>query len=91
MSRFAQELTISFTWGVYAAGLVVVGLKKRYTPIRYLAMIVFGFTTFKVFAVDLSELDRIYRVLSTIALGVTLLATSYLYQKQLDPDSPVVR
>jgi uncharacterized membrane protein len=34
-----------------------------------------------VFAVDLSELDRIYRVLSIIGLGITLLVTSYLYQK----------
>jgi uncharacterized membrane protein len=34
-----------------------------------------------VFAIDLSELDRIYRVLSIIGLGVTLLVTSYLYQK----------
>ena len=60
---------------------IVVGLKKRYAPIRYFAMTVFVVTIVKVFAIDLAELDRIYRVLSVIGLGVTLLVTSYFYQR----------
>ncbi len=44
-------------------------------------MTVFVVTIVKVFAVDLAELDRIYRVLIVIGLGVTLLVTSYLYQR----------
>jgi uncharacterized membrane protein len=44
-------------------------------------MAVFAVTIVKVFAIDLAELDRIYRVLSIIGLGLTLLLTSYLYQK----------
>jgi uncharacterized membrane protein len=79
--RFAREMTLSLTWAVYATILVIVGLMRRYAPIRYFAMTVFAVTIFKVFAVDLAELDRIYRVLSIIGLGITLLVTSYLYQK----------
>jgi uncharacterized membrane protein len=79
--RFAREMTLSLTWAVYATILVIAGLMRKYAPIRYFAMTVFAITTVKVFAVDLSELDRIYRVLSIIGLGVTLLVTSYLYQK----------
>jgi uncharacterized membrane protein len=79
--RFAREMTLSLTWAVYATILVIIGLLRKYAPIRYFAMTVFAFTIVKVFAVDLSELDRIYRVLSIIGLGVTLLVTSYLYQK----------
>src|SRR5262249_53141372 len=79
--RFAREMTLSLTWAVYATILVIVGLVRRYAPIRYFAMTVFAVTIFKVFAVDLAELDRIYRVLSIIGLGITLLVTSYLYQK----------
>jgi uncharacterized membrane protein len=74
-------MTLSLTWAVYATVLVIVGLMRRYVPIRYFAMAVFAVTIVKVFAVDLSELDRIYRVLSIIGLGITLLVTSYLYQK----------
>ena len=79
--RFAREVTLSLTWAVYATILVIVGLMRRYAPIRYFAMTVFAVTILKVFAVDLAELDRIYRVLSIIGLGITLLVTSYLYQK----------
>jgi len=49
--------------------------------IRYFAMVVFAVTTAKVFFVDLAELDRIYRVMSVIGLGILLLLTSWLYQR----------
>src|SRR5262249_30216594 len=76
--RFARETTLSLSWAVYATILVIVGLMRKYAPIRYFAMALFAVTIVKVFAVDLSELDRIYRVLSIIGLGITLLLTSYL-------------
>ena len=44
-------------------------------------MTVFAVTIVKVFAIDLAELDRLYRVLSIMGLGVMLLMTSYLYQR----------
>jgi uncharacterized membrane protein len=34
-----------------------------------------------VFFVDLAQLERVYRVLSVIGLGIILLVTSYLYQR----------
>jgi hypothetical protein len=80
-SHFAREMMLSITWALYATMLIVVGLKKRYAPIRYFAMAVFVITIVKVFAIDLAELDRIYRVLSVVGLGITLLVTSYLYQR----------
>jgi uncharacterized membrane protein len=80
-SHFAREMMLSVTWALYATLLIVVGLKKKYAPIRYFAMTVFGITIVKVFAIDLAELDRIYRVLSIVGLGVALLLTSYLYQQ----------
>jgi uncharacterized membrane protein len=79
--HFAREMMLSITWAAYATLLVVVGLKRKYAPIRYFAIAVFVVTIVKVFAIDLAELDRIYRVVSVVGLGVTLLLTSYLYQK----------
>jgi len=79
--HFAREMMVSITWAVYATILAIVGLLRKYAPIRYFAMAVFAVTIVKVFAIDLAELDRIYRVLSIIGLGLTLLLTSYLYQK----------
>jgi uncharacterized membrane protein len=87
--HFAREMMLSITWAVYATILVIVGLIRKYAPIRYFAMTVFAITIVKVFAIDLAELDRIYRVLSIIGLGITLLVTSYLYQKlSADPAHP---
>lgn len=79
--HFARELMTSVTWGVYATVLIVIGLRRNYAPIRYFAMLVFGVTIFKVFALDMAELDRIYRVSSVIGLGILLLLTSYLYNR----------
>jgi uncharacterized membrane protein len=79
--HFARELMVSVTWGVYATVLIVIGLQKNYAPIRYFAFVVFAATIFKVFALDMADLQRIYRVASTIGLGILLLLTSYLYTR----------
>jgi uncharacterized membrane protein len=79
--HLAREVMLSITWSAYATLLIVVGLRRQYAPIRYLAIVVFGLTILKVFTVDLAALERIYRVLSIIGLGVLLLMSSYLYQR----------
>jgi uncharacterized membrane protein len=83
----ARGLMLSIAWAIYATALVVVGIARRYAPLRYVAFVVFAATIVKVFAVDLSELDRIYRVSSVIGLGIALLFASFLYQ-QFRVDSP---
>jgi hypothetical protein len=80
-STFAREMMLSVTWAGYATLLVIAGLKKHFAPIRYFAMAVFVITIIKVFAIDLAELERIYRVLSIVGLGVALLLSSYVYQR----------
>jgi uncharacterized membrane protein len=90
-SYFAREMMLSITWAIYATILIVVGLKKRYAPIRYFAMTVFVVTIVKVFAIDLAELDRLYRVASIIGLGVLLLVTAFLYQRVRVGDSATSR
>jgi uncharacterized membrane protein len=80
-SHFAREMMLSVTWATYATLLIVVGLRKGYAPIRYFAIAMFVVTIVKVSAVDLADLDRIYRVLSVIGLGLALLLSSYLYQR----------
>jgi hypothetical protein len=80
--HFAREMMLSLTWAGYATVLVIVGLTRKFAPARYFAMGVFAIAIVKVFGFDLTELDRIYRVLSIIGLGVTLLVTSYLYQRR---------
>jgi uncharacterized membrane protein len=80
-SHLAREMMVSITWALYATALVVAGIRKQYAPIRYFAIAVFAVTIVKVFAIDLAELDQVYRVLSIVGLGATLLMTSYLYNR----------
>ena len=80
-AALARQLMLSVTWALYATLLITIGLRKDYAPIRIFAMLVFAATTAKVFFVDMDRLERVYRILSVIGLGVALLVTSYLYQR----------
>lgn len=84
---FTRELLVSICWAVYATVLVVIGLQRRYAPLRYVAFGLFALTIAKVFFSDLAALERIYRVMSLIALGITLLLTSWLYQRVARQDA----
>jgi uncharacterized membrane protein len=61
--------------------VIVVGMRQRYQPVRLFALAVFFITIFKVFLLDLSFLDKGYRYLSFIVLGVILLIVAYIYQR----------
>ena len=77
----AKQLTLSAVWALYSILLVVIGILKKYKPIRIFAIVLFGVTILKVFLFDLSNLDTIYRIMSFLILGVILIGVSFLYQK----------
>jgi len=60
---------------------MVAGFWKRWSLLRWQAIVLIGITIVKVFTYDVSALDREYRIASFIALGVILLAISFLYQR----------
>jgi len=65
----------------YGAMLMVVGFLRRSPFIRWQALILIAVTIVKVFVYDFSQLDKGYRILSFIVLGVLLLAISFVYQR----------
>ena len=79
---FARELSVSVTWAAYAMGAIWIGFRRPSVPLRYLALALFGLTLLKMFTVDLLQLDGAYRITGFIALGLVLLAASFLYQRQ---------
>ena len=60
---------------------MAVGIQRRQPQIRLGAIALFGLTVAKVFLVDLSQLDAIYRILSFVVLGGILLLASFLYTR----------
>jgi uncharacterized membrane protein len=88
VAELAQQVTISVFWATSAALLVAAGFHRHYPPIRYLALVLFGVTGLKVFTVDLSQLDSIYRILSSVGLGALLVGASFLYHRYRSQIAP---
>jgi uncharacterized membrane protein len=83
----AEAYTYSAVWLVYGILLLAVGMLLRSMPARIAAGAVIGLTVAKVFLVDMSNLEGIWRALSFIGLGVVLVGIGYVYQRLLFPRS----
>jgi len=79
----AQELALSMLWLVWALGLLGAGLWKNSQTMRWQALVLLGVVIVKVFLFDLSFLEKFYRIVSFLLLGLALLLISFYYQRQL--------
>jgi uncharacterized membrane protein len=82
-AELGRQLTISLLWTLYATGLVVVGVRRAVAGLRWQGLILFGLVVGKVFLYDLAFLSGGHRILSSIVLGIVLIAISVLYQRNL--------
>jgi uncharacterized membrane protein len=78
----AQELALSMLWLVWALGLLGAGLWKKSEAIRWQALVLLGVVIVKVFLFDLSFLEKFYRIVSFLLLGLALMLISFYYQRQ---------
>jgi len=76
-----RDFTYSALWMGYGAILMVIGFWRRSAFVRWQGLLLIAATIVKVFVYDVSQLDRGYRILSFIVLGVLLLAISFVYQR----------
>jgi uncharacterized membrane protein len=76
-----RDFTYSALWMAYGAMLMIIGFVRRSALVRWQALILIAATIAKVFIYDVSQLDRLYRIVSFIILGVLLLAISFVYQR----------
>jgi uncharacterized membrane protein len=79
--QIERDFTYSALWMAYGAMLMVVGFVRRSAFVRWQALLLIAATIMKVFVYDVSQLDRVYRIVSFIVLGVLLLAISFVYQR----------
>ncbi len=77
------QVGLSVLWTFYAAATLAWGFLTRTPVVRHAALALLGLVIVKVFVVDLSELQAIYRILSFLVLGLVLLGVSFLYQKRM--------
>ena len=75
-----MQLCLSVMWAVYAVAMMVVGIWKNVSVLRYAALGLFGLLLCKVFIVDMNTVRSVYRIAAFMATGVTLVGVSYMYQ-----------
>ncbi|MDN4593409.1 DUF2339 domain-containing protein [Polycladomyces subterraneus] len=79
-----QQLSLSGVWLLYSIALMVIGIIRRVQTVRMASIVLFGITILKIFILDLSFLDTLYRIFSFIGLGLILLSVSFVYQRYKD-------
>jgi len=80
----SYKLGLSILWGIYALGLIILGIIKRKTHLRIGAIVLFAVTLIKLFFYDIAELDTISKTVVFLSLGILLLIISFLYNKYKD-------
>ena len=80
--HLARQMGLSLLWAVAASLLILLGVRRESKGLRLQGLALLGMTVLKVFVVDLSSLDRAYRIASFLVLGIALLVVSFWYQKR---------
>ena len=81
-SSLAQHLALTVLWTTYAGALFGVGVKKQNAWLRWQALVLLGVVVVKVLFYDISYLEKFYRVLSFLLLGIVLVIVSFLYERK---------
>jgi hypothetical protein len=79
--RNERDLTMSAAWGLYAIGLLVVGVWRDVRALRFVSLGFLLLTVAKVFLYDLSNLAGLARILSFLGLAISLILVSLFYQR----------
>jgi uncharacterized membrane protein len=79
--KLAQQFSLSIIWAIYGGVLLTLGFLRRSLLLRIMALLLLGLTILKVFIFDFASLDKIYRIISALVLGVILLAVSFQYNR----------
>ncbi len=75
------HVAVSALWALVGLGLLVAGLLRGSTAVRYAGLALFGVSLAKIFLYDLAELSSITRAFSFIFVGALLLAGGFFLQR----------
>ena len=75
----------SAAWIGFALALLGIGVFLRYALLRYVSLAVLLGTVGKVFMIDMAALDDLWRVLSFLGLGLSIVAIALFYRRFVFP------
>jgi len=79
----AQDMAYSIAWGLFAIGLLAVGMRRALPPARYAGLGLLSATLLKLFLHDLARLGQLYRVGALMGVAIIAIVASFLYQRFL--------
>ncbi len=77
----AEMWTLSGAWLAYGAALMAAGIRLRARSVRLAALGVIAVVVAKVFLLDMAELGGLWRVLSFLGLGLSLIALGAVFRR----------
>ena len=77
------SVALSIAWAIYGGALIVLGIRANSAASRWEGLALIGITVIKVFLVDLTNVDMVFRVISAMGLGILMLVLAFLYQSRL--------
>ncbi len=86
----AEMYAYSAAWIVFALMLLIGGIALRNEVLRWASLAVMLLSVGKVFVMDTAHLEDLYRVVSFLGLGMSLIALGYLYQRFVFRKTPQV-
>ena len=81
----AEWYSYSAAWIVYAGVLLALGILRGHAILRYASLAVLMLTVGKVFLLDMAALSGLWRAVSFLGLGASLVAIGWLYQRFVFP------
>jgi uncharacterized membrane protein len=72
---------ISAAWALQAFLVIWIGLARQIPLLRYLGFALFLLAVGKTLIVDMSEMEKVYRIVSFAACGLLLVGAGYFYQR----------
>jgi uncharacterized membrane protein len=79
-----NSVALSIFGLIYGVGLLAVGITGGMKGVRIGGIILLAIAILKLFFNDLWNLGQLYRIISSITLGLVLLAISFAYQRYKD-------
>ena len=77
----SYKLGLSILWGIYALGLIILGIYGHKKHLRIGAIALFALTLAKLFLYDIANLNTISKTIVFVSLGILMLIVSFLYNK----------
>jgi len=88
-ANLGRDLAHTICWGLFAFGLIVLGILRGVGGARYAGLGLLVVTLGKLFLHDLAQLGSLYRIAAFAGVAVIAMVASFLYQRFLGAERPL--